>query len=375
MGQARVDRILLVWPKRVRRQPQPLSRKLDLVLTHRHTSRLGAHLGIVTADDQIVDIAGELGLPVFDSVSDAHLFIWRSRRSLRPTFSTAEQEPPNLEAIREHLVAREAPDVRTGWPLARDIFLTGLGILAAAIMLLLTLPSAEVALTPTNQNISITLEVTGDPTLTEADYPNARIPALIETAVTSATIELATTGYADLTTKAAQGTVIFTNLTTQQIRIPAGTAVSTSVGTPVRFVTLHDVVLAANRGMITTALVHAVAAGPEGNVKAALINRVEGPLNQHVAVTNRQPTTGGETVTLPSVTRSDRSRAYNALLTQLRQTGYAAIASTMAPSSVFHFRLCENPTGNSNKLQSFCRRARRYTFTRNARHRHRIGGK
>ena len=331
MGQARVDRILLVWPKRVRKKPQPLSRKLDLVLMHRHASRLGAHLGIVTADDQIVDNAGELGLPVFDSVKDAHLFIWRSRRSLRPKFSPPPNNPPAIKDAREHLVSQSHPYVNPGWHLARGGFFTTLGLLAVATLLLLTFPSAEVTLTPTNQLMTIELRVTGDPTLTEADYENARIPALTKTKVTSAAIEMPTTGNADLSTKAAHGTVIFTNLTAQQIRIPAGTAVRTTVGAPVRFVTQQDVTLAANRGMITTALVQAFDPGPEGNVKAALINRIEGPLHQRVAVTNQQPTTGGETITVPSVTSSDRSRAYQALLTQLRHSGYDAIVAGLAP--------------------------------------------
>ncbi len=316
MGQAQVDRILLVWPRAARAKPRPLSRRLDLVLMHRHASRLGAHLGIVTADDQIVDNAAELGLPVFDSVGDAHLFIWRSRHSLRPTFSPPPQQPPSLERAREYLVSTVESGPRTGWRLATAAFYTTVALLAAGTLLLFTVPGADVTLTPIAKHLSLQLDVIGDPSATAADYTNARIPAVTETAITTAAIEVATTGNSDLSTKAAQGTVIFTNLTTQIIRIPAGTAVSTSGGTPIRFVTQQDVALAANRGMISTAPVQAAVAGPEGNVKAALINRVEGTLNQRVAVTNRQPTTGGETVTMPSVTRADRSRAYEALLTQ-----------------------------------------------------------
>jgi len=331
MGQARVDRILLVWPKHVRRKPQPLSRKLDLVLMHRHASRLGAHLGIVTADDLIVDNAGELGLPVFDSVRDAHLFIWRSRHSLRPNFTPPPNNPPAIEVAREQLVSRSHSYVNQGWHLARGGFFTALGLLAVAILLLLTFPSAEVRLTPTNQLMTIELTVTGDPTLTEPDYANARIPALTETKVISAAIEMPTTGNSDLSTKAAHGTVIFTNLTEQRITIPAGTAVRTTGGVPVRFVTQQDATLEAKRGMITTALVQASDPGPQANVKAALINRIEGPLQQRVAVTNRQPTTGGETITVPSVTSSDRSRAYQALLTQLRHNGYATIVANLPP--------------------------------------------
>ena len=331
MGQAQVDRILLVWPRPARGQPRPLSRKLDLILVHRHASRLGAHLGLVAADDQIVDNAGELGLPVFDSVGDAHFFIWRSRRSLRPMFSKPPHAPPRPEDARAQLVPPTDSFRSSRWRMFRGGFFTALSLMAAATMLMLTLPSAEVALTPIDQRLTLQLEVAADPHITAVDYPNARIPALTQSTEASAEIEITTTGSTDLSTKSAQGTVVFTNLSTQQIRIPVGTAVRTSGGEPVRFVTQSDALLEPNRGMIATAFVQAVLAGPGGNVKTALINRVEGPLHQRVAVTNRQPIAGGETITLPSVTSADRSRAYQALLTQLRYQGYAAIVAGLAP--------------------------------------------
>ena len=40
---------------------------------HRHATRLGAHLGIVTDHEQIIEHAGALGIPVFDSVTTAHI--------------------------------------------------------------------------------------------------------------------------------------------------------------------------------------------------------------------------------------------------------------------------------------------------------------
>ena len=83
--------------------------------------------------------------------------------------------------------------------------------------------------------------------------------------------------------------------------------------------------------MITTTQVQAALPGPTGNVETALINRVEGPLNQRVAVTNREPATGGETVTIPSVTQADRKHAFETLMDQLRLSGYATIVANLAP--------------------------------------------
>ena len=332
MGQARVDRILLVWPKPTRHHTQVLSRKLDLVLVHRHASRLGAHLGIVAGDETIIDNASELGLPIFNSVSDGHLFIWRSRRSLRPAFSPPPNKPPTIEQARTLLAAgsnNTAP--HPAWRLASGAFFMAIGLLSAAIVYFLTIPAAEIRLTPANQRIIIDIDLTADPTLNKPDYLNAIIPAQTESTIASASIEIPTTGLSELSTNASQGTVIFTNLTTETIRVPAGTAVRTSVGIPIRFVTQKDVELPDSRGMIATAPVKAVTSGPAGNISPSLINRIEGPLQQFVAVTNRQATTGGEHITIPSVTSTDRSKAYEALLPQLRLSGYSDILASLPP--------------------------------------------
>ena len=332
MGQARVDRILLVWPNLSRKHTQSLSRRLDLVLMHRHASRLGAHLGVVTNDEDIVDHATELGIPVFNSIKEGHLFIWRSRRTLRPTFTPPPNKPPNLEQARLLLTPEATrPQPHPAWRLAIGALSLTIGLLSISVLYFLTIPAAKIVLTPTNQRITIDINLTADPTLTTTDYTRGLIPATTRSTIASASIEIPTTGSSQLSTNAAQGTVIFTNLTSEPIRVPAGTAVRTTVADPVRFVTQTDVELPGARGMIATATVHAVTPGPSGNVSPSLINRLEGPLQQFVAVTNRQSTSGGEHITIPSVTRTDRSNAYQAALPQLIISGYSDILAALPP--------------------------------------------
>ena len=112
--------------------------------------------------------------------------------------------------------------------------------------------------------------------------------------------------------------------------IPAGTAVSTSSRLePITYVTQHDAALDGKRGLITVVEVRAALPGPVANVGPSLINRVEGPLSKQVAVTNRQAITGGQTVTVPAVTRLDRTKAYDTLVNNLRGYGFADIVANL----------------------------------------------
>lgn len=332
MGQIQVDRILLVWPKPVRGQDIPLTRKIDLLLVHRHASRLGAHLGVVANYEQIIDHAGSLGLPVFDSVTAAHISLWRSRTSLRPDITKPPGHPELLKVAKDHLEHTRKPrEDKSNLHLIRGGILTAIGLLSIGTLVLLTIPSAKVTLTPKYQNIVTQVTVTANPHITTPDYKQNIIVATTENTVVSGEIEIDTTGTSELSIQYSAGTIIFTNLTYQPMTIPAGTAVSTSSRLElITYVTQHDAMLERKRGSITLVEVRAVLPGPEGNVGPSLINRVEGPLSKQIAVTNRQPTTGGQTVAVPAVTRLDRSRAYDTLVNDLRNQGFAAIVANLA---------------------------------------------
>ena len=332
MGQIQVDRILLVWPKPVRGQAIPLTRKLDLLLMHRHASRLGAHLGVVTDYDQIIDHAGSLGLPVFDSVTSAHISLWRSRTSLRPDITKPPGHTDSLKVAKDHLEHTRKPRAeKSNLHLMRGGILTAIGLLAIGTLILLAIPSAKVTLTPKYQNIVTQITLTADPHITTPDYKQNIIVATTENTIVTGEIEVDTTGTSELSIQYSVGSVLFTNLTFQPVTIPAGTASNTSSRLePITYATQHDAMLEPKRGLITVVEVRAVLPGPEGTVGPSLINRVEGPLSKQVAVTNRQPTAGGQTATVPSVTRLDRSKAYDTLVNNLRNKGFAAIVANLA---------------------------------------------
>ena len=79
MGWAKAERILLVWPERVRL----LDRRLDLVLLQRHSAALGAQLGVISRDTEVRYHAPRLGILVFKDLRQAQRSNWRLPRRLR----------------------------------------------------------------------------------------------------------------------------------------------------------------------------------------------------------------------------------------------------------------------------------------------------
>jgi hypothetical protein len=69
------SRVLLVWPKRGRVLP----RSLDLLLVQRTCLEVGAQLACVADDDDILDHARELGIPVSPGAASV------GRRFLNPS--------------------------------------------------------------------------------------------------------------------------------------------------------------------------------------------------------------------------------------------------------------------------------------------------
>jgi hypothetical protein len=327
IGWVQADRVLLVLPQ-PRAGRRPFKRQLDVLLIQRHAAKLGAKLALVTDDPVVCDFADALGIQVFDAVDDSHLQPWRSRRPAPPRRQPRPKPDPD-DAVPLLTLPRikflESPRLR----LAAGAF-TFFNIVAAiTVMLALTLPGAQIVITPQTQNLTAQAAIVADPAQTEIDAVNGLIPARTVTTIVSGAIEVATTGSVDKATQKSGGEVTFTNLTNLEVRIPAGAAVRTTGGSPIRFITQTEVALAAKKGSTGIAFVLAEEPGPLGNVGAGLINSVEGPLAVQAAVTNESAATGGEVQQVASVTEADRERAAETLTANLRQQGFADLVNQL----------------------------------------------
>ncbi|MBI5350874.1 MAG: baseplate J/gp47 family protein [Chloroflexi bacterium] len=326
MGWAQTDRILLVLPTHERERL--FKRQLDLLLIQRHAATLGAKLALVTDVPRISDYADTLGIPVFDSMDDSHLRPWRSRRPVFPkreertTASPESIKPPQAKPLPRWLTSR--------WiTLSSRALISIIALSAVIIMLTLTVPGAEIIIKPQGQSLNIPISIIADPSQIETDFSNHRIPARVASITLSTNVEVITTGSTPEATARAGGNVTFTNLTAQPVRIPAGTALRTTTGTPIRFVTQKDVTLEAQRGSSANAPVLAIEPGPPGNVGAGLINSIEGPLSAQAAVVNVDAMKGGDVKKVASVTEADRKNAKEQALSDLKQRGYSQLLAQL----------------------------------------------
>ncbi len=320
MGWTQTSRVLLVWPA----EGGVLSRRLDLLLLHRHANRLGAHLALITTDPVVREHARELGLPAFESVDASRHTRWRSRAS---SARVDRQRPrPDLAALRRPLPRARLP-VWASWLLRGVVFaaaLTALAVLAAALV-----PGATVTLTPANLPVTTHMELVADPAVSAVS--GAAIPARQVRVEVEAEGRTATTGRIEVPSSPATGAVIFTSLDGTATAIPGGTGVRTTGGQPVRFRTTRAVELAPRIGATATASIVAVDLGPAGNVRPGLINAIDGPLGLQLAVTNLAPTAGGASTTRAAVAARDRARLRHEVMQRLQSDAHAAIQSNVQP--------------------------------------------
>ena len=98
------------------------------------------------------------------------------------------------------------------------------------------------------------------------DWERYRLPARVVQVEVVDRGEIETTGIANVAAEPATGTALFVNSTQREVLIPAGTGMSTTSGTPVRFRTVRDAAVGP-RGRVRVPI-EAIEGGPSGNVPA-----------------------------------------------------------------------------------------------------------
>jgi hypothetical protein len=214
------------------------------------------------------------------------------------------------------------------WVFMAAVF--GAGLLAPIAAAFIILPEARLTVVPAQAPVSAIARITvvvPDPNqengLEEIDFEGQRISGRRVSAEVGAEAVSAATGTSDVPTSRAAGTVVFTNLLAQDYTVGKATAVRTSAGSPVRFLTAGDVTVPP-LGQAAVG-VEAVEPGPQGNVNSGLINRVEGASARAVRVTNPEPTRGGGLSQVRAVTQADREALRRTLLSELRAQGYQRV--------------------------------------------------
>jgi hypothetical protein len=288
---------------------------LDLVRLRRQAERCRLELGLVTRDGRVVGRARTLGIPTFGSIARAEKGgrrWWRRRKGWHaPTLPGASvrlgaagrlRSLPD-DADRREIYRRMAPV--PGWRqwLLRYVGITFFFLTLAVLVVAVAyaVPGATVTLYPEVAPLQVTKQIVADPQLESVNVSGASVPARRLTFTEAWQAEVATTGSIAVPDAPARGSVVFVNALDQPVTVPTGTRVSTTGGTRVVFQTLAPVDVPGTVGATVEADVIAVEPGPDGNVDANLVNRIEGSLAIQLQVRNLEAMTGGGVRNVPAV--------------------------------------------------------------------------
>jgi hypothetical protein len=251
-------------------------------------------LSVVSSDPRARSIATSVHVPAYATLGSLE------REELDPTEKLGAPRRVALAAVN----ARPSSPA-LGSP-ARALGIVFSALAAAALLLIVTIPSAAVTVTASS------IPMPGA-TFTLRAGPGGDIAAQpLATTITTKVTGTAT-GSRDELVKAT-GSVHFTNQTTDDITIPKGTVVQTSTGSDrIQFATTEQKTLPRSVIVFVNVVpgtadisVEAVVGGTSGNVPA---NRITVSNNGRYTVTNPAPTTGGETKKIPVVKAEDYTAA------------------------------------------------------------------
>jgi len=321
LAKARAKRVLLVLAG----GSQVLANPARLRLIHRQGLRQGVQVALVTNDYPTRRLARRAGFPVFSRVrgsrhAGAPARVGHRRKG-RPQ-SLTRRDPPLLPDRNLSRWSR--------WSEALRLLLFLLISLAGlAALLLFVVPVATVTLVAPRQPVTVSVPVVAAVGVEEVDYQAGQIPARVVQTRVEGNGTIATTGRRNAPADHATGKVLFINRRESEVQVPELTVVRTSTGINVSFQVTQAITVPAGIGQTMEAGVEAEEPGPEGNVPAFTVNRVQGPLSLAVGVINELPTEGGSFQEVGLVTETDKDLLRDRLLQEVRQQSYQRLGDML----------------------------------------------
>lgn len=319
----RRSRAVLVWPRRGR----VLTRRLDLVLLLRQARRQKVDLGLITYDPVVLQTAGQLGIPCFESPDLLPEAGWGD--GTHPVEPTRRRRIPvdELQRLADQIPSASPTLLRPSALLRRLV--AGLAGLCVLVVAGSVLPSAEITLAPRSEPQALAIDFIVD---TELAGPalDRRLPAREVLVQLEGERRIPASGSARLPSTSAQGQAVVTNLTDMEITLPAGTGLRASA-TGLRFVTTESLSLPAEVGAEAEVAIQAADPGAQGNLPAGAIDAVEGPIGFQVRATNPEPTQGGGQSLSTAVAPADRLELRTDLMAELQASALPEIAAGLAP--------------------------------------------
>lgn len=309
------SQVLLVLPEK----GDLLTEYLDLALLRRYADSLRLELGLVSTDHRVTSQAKALGFPVFSTVHSANKSRrgwWRGRR---------RRESVGHQTHLDEMDRKEVERRRKPQPTWRKWFIRYLAVILYIVTLAVlfitavyVIPGATITLEPEILPLEVRQQIVVDPQLESIDPSGVSVPGRVLTSIQEWQAEVETTGTIEIPDSPARGLVVFVNTLEEPVTVPAGTRVRTSRSDRVVFQTMAPVDVPEEVGGTAEVEIVAVEPGPQGNVAAGLINRLDGSLATQLEVRNLEETSGGSARLESSVTDADHQRLRSQVLQQLQ---------------------------------------------------------
>ncbi|MEM7537111.1 MAG: baseplate J/gp47 family protein [Chloroflexota bacterium] len=342
LAQVKVKKVVFVLPD----QWTELDNIARMRLLMRQAQTQGVEVALVTNRQATRQSAKQLGIPVFLHPQQAANGRWQMNPVLprvnlfnpqadlpdpppwrKKNIAKQQARPLRYKARQRRIQAEER--YRRPTPLwLRIIGYLFMGSLIVAFLgafSLYVLPAATVTLTPGRELLVVEVPLTADPNLDVSDLETGELTARVVESNIEEQGTVATSGFEQKAVNNARGNVIFSNLGRTQVRIPVGTVVNTTTGTPVSFRTTQAATVEGGVNQRVTVPVEAEEPGIQGNVRVNTINTVNGALRFRVRVSNQAGTFGGGSELVSTVTQADK----DVLLTQLRDRVDASAYTTL----------------------------------------------
>jgi len=319
MEWSHANRILLVWPKRVRL----VEDKIDLLIIQRQAVKLGAQLAIVCRDVRVIESANALNISVFASISVAERSRWKST----PRFLINRVNNSFITNLQEKEFPQKTKKAGSSFVTIFTHFVVLLlGILAIVALLIFLVPSATVTLYPQSEEKQITISIWASPQVHEINV-NGNLPAVAKQVEVSGELSGQSSGFTGIPSAYASGEVTLTNLSPHEVTFPQNSIVSTSGNPPIRFLTTEQIVIPAGINQIGKVTIKAMQSGTSGNLDSGTLTVLEGDLGAEITVNNELPISGGEDQQSPSPNESDYQKVQSKLLTQLQRQALTELAT------------------------------------------------
>ena len=287
-----------------------LSEGVDMTRLKRHADHIGKKVGVVTFDSRVHANGRSAKLPTYLFASSGKRRLLTDRAWWLPIEERHGKRSQISAEDRKTVHRRRQPTHRALRYSYRYIvlFLFFIVITLVAIAGIYTVPQATITLKPVVLPLSISQQIVADPRVAPEDASGATVPGRLLVSVDSWRASVDTSGYAEVPMTPARGLVTFVNRVPQNATIPIGTRVGTSTGERIIFQTTQTVDLPPVIGAEVDVEVVAIELGPEGNLPADRINRVEGALAPQLNVRNLFPMSGGSARFAGAVTPEDKER-------------------------------------------------------------------